>query len=177
MNWFIYNLDLTQYYNELYDVGLNKIPYYPYKTTAKTVESNPEYHKSIKTDMLIYTEKDGCFDIPVVKSIISLLPFTPNTASFIKLNPYVVMPIHRDDKVLRKSHLIIPIYPLNEHYTTTKFYDEDKNIIDEAVFSTKPVIINTQERHGLQNNDIVRIQFNLGFSEGIEDWHDLFCRL
>lgn len=173
MNWFIYDLDISKFTEELYDIGINKIPYKRYKTTSKTVESNPEYSKDIETSMLIYSEKDGCFDIPLVKSIIELLPFKPNTASFIKLNPNVVMPIHRDDPVLRKSHLIIPICPLDDTYTTTKFYDEDKNPIDEAEFSIKPVIINTQERHGLKNNEHTRIQFNLGFSEGIEDWYEI----
>ena len=173
MNWFITNLDFSELHEELYDVGMNKIPYYQYKTTQNTVKSNPHYMSDIVTDMLIYTENDGCFDIPVVKSIVDKLPFKPNTASFIKLEPFVTMPIHRDNKELRKSHLIIPILPLNSNFTTTKFYLND-NIIDQAEISTKPVIINTQEEHGLKNNEYTRIQFNLGFSEGIEDWYELF---
>ena len=84
------------------------------------------------------------------------------------------MPIHKDDKILRKSHLIIPILPLNSNFTTTKFYDSNNKVIDEAIFDIKPVIINTQEKHGLNNNEYTRIQFNLGFSEGIEDWYDIF---
>ena len=174
MNWFICNLDFSKYYEELYDVGINQIKYYRYKTTKKTVESNPDYQSDIITDMLIYTEKDGCFDIPIVKSIVNELPFKPNTASFIKLEKYVTMPIHKDDKILRKSHLIIPILPLNSNFTTTKFYDSNNKVIDEAIFDIKPVIINTQEKHGLNNNEYTRIQFNLGFSEGIRDWYELF---
>lgn len=171
MNWCFYeDIDFSDCYNELYNIGINHINYYPYKTTNKTVESNPNYSTNVLTDMYIFTEKDGVLDIPIVKKIIERLPFRPNTASFIKLFPNVVMPIHIDDPKLRASHLIFPIYPLDLNFTTTKFYNKKNEIIDEAKFNIDPVLINTQCRHGLINNLFTRIQFNLGFSENIYDW-------
>lgn len=152
----------------------SQIPYHLYKTTKNTVKSNPEYKSDVMTDMLIFTERDGCFDVPVVKSICDRLPFTPNTASFIKLLPGVVMPPHSDDCVTRRSHFIIPLAP-QHGYQTTRFYAEDKRtVVDKCEFSHNPVIINTQLLHGVQNNQCVRIQFNLGFSESIDDFYHVF---
>lgn len=160
---------------ELYETE-KSIQYKIYKTTSRTLEANPTFKNNCETEMLIYTEKEGCFELPVVKRICERLIFVPNTASFIKLLPGVIMPPHRDNVDTRCSHFIIPIFPLNNNYTTTMFYDNKKNVIDRCQFSTGPVIINTQELHSVQNNKYERIQFNLGFSESIYDWNNKIYR-
>lgn len=84
--------------------------------------------------------------------------------------PNIEVPRHVDNPNGRNCIIISPLLPA-EDYVPTNFY---KTLDDETPAATidfkdrMPVLLNTQQVHGLQNNDKLRINFQLCFTEKYE---------
>lgn len=91
------------------------------------------------------------------------MTFADRNVALIKLDPYDVMDWHVDGK--RNAALS---YPLSDNYAPCSFEDET---------FAGPMLLNTQARHAVFNNEHTRYSINISFKEHIEEainiWHEL----
>jgi hypothetical protein len=89
--------------------------------------------------------------------------------------PNIEVPKHVDNPNGRNCIIISPITPIDD-YVPTHFYSNIDDREPAATIDFKdrmPVLLNTQQVHGLQNNNNLRINFQLCFTEKYEVVKDL----
>ncbi len=84
--------------------------------------------------------------------------------------PNIEVPKHIDNPNGRNCIIISPLTPTN-NYVPTNFYANALDNTPEAVINFEdrmPVLLNTQKIHGLKNNNHLRINFQICFTEKYE---------
>ena len=111
-----------------------------------------------KFDLLNYEEVNKLKDTCSLDFYVFLIMHKPND----------VVIIHKDGPFKRNCVLSIPLSP-NKNYAETNFYNKDQKLVTSSKFENmKPAFLNTQEFHGLVNNNNYRFNLQLCFEESFE---------